>query len=103
MIAKRPTESSSGQAPHQPGAIAANAGGAGLSLTVGTIPTLGVSSSVGGSAHQGPPVFLRICVPEDTDAVLRYTTINVFVSFISLSQVVSYCLKSSQNRGLVHG
>ena len=42
-----------------------------LSGTLGAIP-----SSVGGTA-QGPPVFLRICVPEDQDAVLRYTTIHV--------------------------
>lgn len=79
MIAKRPTESSSGQPPQPAGAGATNAGGAGLSVipSAGTIPTLGVSSSVGGSAHQGPAVFLRICVPEDTDAILRYTTISV--------------------------
>lgn len=42
-----------------------------LSGTLGAVP-----SSVGGTA-QGPPVFLRICVPEDQDAVLRYTTIHV--------------------------
>lgn len=56
------------------------AGGAvvGSTITLGTLSgTLGaVPSSVGGTA-QGPPVFLRICVPEDQDAVLRYTTIHV--------------------------
>lgn len=51
---------------------------AGSTIPLGTLSgTLGaVPSSVGGSA-QGPPVFLRICVPEDQDAVLRYTTIHV--------------------------
>ena len=56
------------------------AGGAvvGSTIPLGTLSgTLGaVPSSVGGTA-QGPPVFLRICVPEDQDAVLRYTTIHV--------------------------
>jgi hypothetical protein len=51
---------------------------AGSTIPLGTLSgTLGsVPSSVGGTA-QGPPVFLRICVPEDQDAVLRYTTIHV--------------------------
>lgn len=86
MIAKkRPAEPSGGggaggQGPPT-GAIGAIGGGAGLSVipSMGTLPALGVSVSVGGTAHQGPQVFLRICVPEDADAVLRYTTINVSV------------------------
>lgn len=52
---------------------------AGSTIPLGTLGALGgVPSSVGGTA-QGPPVFLRICVPEDQDAVLRYTTIHVYV------------------------
>lgn len=79
MIAKkRPTEASTSQTPVPvPGGPAA--GGAGVSLAPSNmLQSLGgMSSSVGGSAHRGPAVFLRICVAEDTDAVLRYTTINV--------------------------
>ncbi|KIM24063.1 hypothetical protein M408DRAFT_331981 [Serendipita vermifera MAFF 305830] len=79
MIAKkRPVETSTAQAPANAAGGPA-AGGVGMSLmpSMGTLPAMGMSSSVGGSAHRGPAVFLRICVPEDTDAVLRYTTINV--------------------------
>jgi hypothetical protein len=81
MIAKkRPTEPSNTQT--RPPGGGATSGGVGLSVipSMGTLPALGMPSSVGGSAHQGPQVFLRICVPEDADAVLRYTTINVFVT-----------------------
>lgn len=83
MIAKkRPAEPSTTQTRPQGGG-GPTAGGAGLSVipSMGTLPALGMPSSVGGSAHQGPQVFLRICVPEDADAVLRYTTINVFVTY----------------------
>jgi hypothetical protein len=83
MIAKkRPAEPSTTQTRPPGGGGGPTAGGAGLSVipSMGTLPALGMPSSVGGSAHQGPQVFLRICVPEDADAVLRYTTINVFVN-----------------------
>jgi hypothetical protein len=79
MIAKkRPTEASTSQTP-VPVQGGPTAGGAGVSLAPSNMPQSlgGMSSSVGGSAHRGPAVFLRICVAEDTDAVLRYTTINV--------------------------
>jgi len=78
MIAKKRPAEASTQTP-APASGAAAGGGVGSSMapSMGMLPSLGMSSSVGGGAHRGPAVFLRICVAEDTDAVLRYTTINV--------------------------
>ncbi|KAG8813412.1 hypothetical protein FRC17_001584 [Serendipita sp. 399] len=79
------------------------AGGAGLSVI--PMGTVGVSSSIGGTAHQGPPVFLRICVPEDTDAVLRYTTINVTSDWYMADVLEHICrrrkIKDHQNYALI--
>jgi len=79
MVAKKkpptpaePTKEAQSTLPVPPGGVVV-----GSTIALGTLGTLGaVPSSVGGTA-QGPPVFLRICVPEDQDAVLRYTTIHV--------------------------
>ncbi|KAG8856488.1 hypothetical protein FRB91_000769 [Serendipita sp. 411] len=104
MITKKKT---SEPAPTQsnPGTtISSTAGGAGLSV-IPSMGTVGVSSSVGGPTHQGPPVFIRICVPEDTDAVLRYTTINVTSDWYMADVLEHICrrrkIKDHQNYALV--
>ncbi|CCA77836.1 related to stress-activated map kinase interacting protein 1 [Serendipita indica DSM 11827] len=75
---KKAPEPAAAQAPSTITGVPPPTGGLSVIPSMGTIPqNFGVSSSVGGGAHSGPPVFLRICVPEDADAVLRYTTINV--------------------------
>ena len=81
---KKAPEPAATQAPSITTGAPAPTGGLSVISSMGTMPqNFGAASSVGGGAHSGPPVFLRICVPEDTDAVLRYTTINVFVFLIS--------------------